>query len=117
MKAGGVRDYQASKACMLTILIEVAQQRQLITYRELGMAMAPPLHHRNRLLYELLQDICYDEAQANRPNLCALVVRRSSGIPGIGFFVGMAEGYHDAHDYWQSCVEDCWTYWAGDPQP
>ncbi|MFZ4826597.1 MAG: hypothetical protein ACOYLB_04520 [Phototrophicaceae bacterium] len=117
MKTGGVTDYQASKAQMLAILVNVAQNRHLITYRELGVAMSPPLHHRNRLLYELLQDICYDEAQANRPNLCALVVRKSSGIPGIGFFVGMATGYHDAHDYWQTCVQHCWAYWAGEPQP
>ncbi|MGV2437816.1 MAG UNVERIFIED_CONTAM: hypothetical protein LVT10_25470 [Anaerolineae bacterium] len=42
MKTGGVTDYQASKAQMLAILVNVAQQRHFITYRELGVAMFPP---------------------------------------------------------------------------
>ncbi|MGV2437817.1 MAG UNVERIFIED_CONTAM: hypothetical protein LVT10_25475 [Anaerolineae bacterium] len=65
-----------------------------------------------------MQDICYDEALTNRPNLCALVVRKSTGIPGVGFFVGMSEGYHDAAPITgKHAFNIVGRIWAGDPQP
>lgn len=100
---------------VLSALQQVAAHRDTISYSEFGRMVNPPLHHRNPMLYELLRDVCEEERRAGRPNLCALVVRKSDGIPGKGFFEGSAIQGVDMSDYvayWQAQVEACWKYYA-----
>lgn len=99
---------------MIELLHEIAARGETVSYSEFGRMLRKPLHHRNPALYELLRDICYDEREAGRPNLCALVVRKADGIPGKGFFE--YAGFHgedvgDPLDYWRSAVEACWEFY------
>jgi len=100
---------------MLNVLHQVARNRDTVSYSEFGRMLADPIHHRNPLLYELLRDICYEERQQGRPDLCALVVRKSDGIPGKGYFEGSALGGDDVstpREYWESKLHECWNYYA-----
>jgi hypothetical protein len=112
---GGTKDWQATRADMLQLLRQVAAARDTVSYGDFGRMLADPMHHRNPALYDLLRDICYDEREAGRPNLCALVVRKSDGMPGKGFFEYAALHGDDASDpraYWEKKVEACWDYYA-----
>ncbi len=115
-RAYGMENWQAVKDEMTDLLIDVAARRETIGYAELGRSLeTATLHHRNPALYAMLRDICEDEREAGRPNLCALVVRVSDGIPGPGFFKHNAlhgDEILDPIDYWRACVDDCWAYWA-----
>jgi hypothetical protein len=111
--------YRARREEMRGLLREVARQGDTVSYSELGRMLREPLHHRNPLLYELLRDICYEEREAGRPNLCALVVRKSDGLPGKGFFEYGALAGDDASDpyaYWEAQARACWAYYADDAE-
>ncbi|MEO0561478.1 MAG: hypothetical protein AAF125_05170 [Chloroflexota bacterium] len=112
-----MNDYEATRAEMLDLLRQVAAHGDTVSYGEFGRMLSVPLHHRNPKLYDLLRDICYDEREAGRPNLCALVVRKSDGIPGRGFFDYAALGGDSIEDYmayWQVRAQECWDYYAPD---
>lgn len=115
----GMEDPAAVRADMLRLLKEVARHGDTVSYGEFGRMLAEPLHHRNPALYELLRDICYEERLANRPNLCALVVRKSDGLPGKGFFEYAALAGDDVSDpqaYWEQAARTCWNYYQTPPQ-
>jgi len=100
---------------MLALLRQIAANGDTVSYGEFGRMLSTPLHHRNPALYDLLRDICYDERQAGRPNLCALVVRKSDGLPGKGFFEYAAltgDDVDDPQTYWQQVAGACWDYYA-----
>lgn len=110
-------DWQQTRAEMLDLLRQIARHGDTVSYGEFGRMLSTPLHHRNPALYDLLRDICDDERDANRPNLCALVVRKSDGMPGKGFFEHAALNGEDVSDpraYWEACVQVCWDYYGGD---
>lgn len=91
---------------MRLILIGVAKLRTTISYSELTYRMTTvTLHVRAPQLYELLRQICRDEAAAERGYLCALVVRKSDGLPGQGFFKMLARNGYDCSDP-QACWDD-----------
>ena len=100
---------------MLSLLRQIAAQRETVSYSEFGQMLTEPMHHRNPALYDLLRDICYDEREDGRPNLCALVVRKSDGMPGKGFFEYSALQGDDVSEpraYWERKVHACWDYYA-----
>ncbi|MEL6270534.1 MAG: hypothetical protein AAFU54_22775 [Chloroflexota bacterium] len=114
----GMDDYEAIRADMLDVLKQVAAHGDTVSYSEFGRMLQTPLHHRNPALYNLLRDICYDEREAGRPNLCALVVRKSDGMPGQGFFTyGGLHGdeIDDPRTYWEAKVRECWEYYRETP--
>ena len=70
-------------------LVERARHRALITYSELARNVTGvelPTEGWSGHLFWLLGQIAMDEAQAGRPLLSALVVRKQEGTPGLGFF-------------------------------
>jgi len=112
-----VSKWQAVREDMLRVLRQVAAHGDTVSYSEFGRMLAEPMHHRNPALYDLLRDICYDERVAGRPNLCALVVRKSDGIPGKGFFEYAALAgaeFEDPLAYWQAQANECWQYYSPD---
>lgn len=116
-RAFGIDDWATTRADALRVLQQVAASRQTVSYGEFGRMLKSPLHHRNPALYELLRDLCYHEQQAGRPNLCALVVRKSDGMPGKGFFEhgGLSgEDVSDPRAYWQAAVQACWDAYSDD---
>lgn len=116
-RAFGITDWNATRADALRVLQQVAARAETVSYSEFGRLLENPLHHRNPALYELLRDICYREHEAGRPNLCALVVRKSDGMPGKGFFEHggwSGEDVSEPRAYWEQAVRACWDYYKTD---
>lgn len=114
-RVSGIEDWQQTRLEMIELLRKIASHGDTVSYSEFGQMLSDPLHHRNSALYELLRDICYDEREAGRPNLCALVVRKSDGMPGKGFFeYGALQGddVSEPRPYWEQKVQECWRYYA-----
>lgn len=47
--------------------------------------------------------------------LCALVVRKDSGVPGGGYYTGMAASGHDQSDIeasWRAERDQVFEYWS-----
>lgn len=79
--------WQAIKQEARHILIECAKSRQTITYGELaGRITVVHFPHYGFKMVGLLDEISTDEFAEGRSPLAALVVRRSNGLPGGGFF-------------------------------
>lgn len=100
-------------------LIEVARQRDTITYGEIaplvGLTMVRPPDR--GALGALLDEVDRAELAAGRPLLCAIVVRRDRGLPGRGFFrnarlLGFDPESADAA-FWRAELERVHDWWAG----
>jgi hypothetical protein len=99
------------------ILIECARNRQTITYSELSRLLRSAyVHHRSPLFTRLLIDIGRRNDLAGEPSLPALVVAKLTGMPGGGFFTGLAEEHYGdsakLESYWREELEKVFEYWA-----
>lgn len=105
------------------LLIEAAASGRTLTYGEVlahfGKRTAP------RLVYALCRELgeVYRRTEARgEPDLCALVVRKSDGLPGEGFFRSAAEaGVYEgpptgpaARQYLREAQDRVFTYYASD---
>lgn len=86
---------------MRRTLIDIAKRGMTITYSDLANEVG--FHHRNRNFMQMLLEICHEEVELQRGRLCALVVRKSNGIPGAGYF-----GFSEASDGSVADVEAMW---------
>lgn len=79
--------WSSAKSEIMAILIEVARQRHTITYGDLALQLTTVSVHPYAYAFgALLREVCHDEEKAGRGLICALVVQKSSGLPGNGFF-------------------------------
>lgn len=103
---------------MREILIGVAKLRTTITYGELASLITTVgLHVRAPQYYDLLRDLCREEDAQERGFLGALVVRKSDGRPGQGFYKIMAKHGRDCSDpeaCWQREVDLVYQVWGED---
>ena len=103
---------------MREILIGVAKLRTTISYSELTTLITTVgLHVRAPQYYDLLRDLCRQEEAAGRGFLGALVVRKSDGRPGQGFYKLMAKFGRDCSDpeaCWQREVKQIYQTWGDD---
>jgi hypothetical protein len=66
----------------------------------------------------ILSKLCRAEQALGRPPLSALVVAKSSGMPGAQYYQMLDEVYpsrydtRDKHLAWQQSLEDVYAYWA-----
>lgn len=95
------------------VLINVARLRTTISYSELAAEVG--LHQRDRRFSRWLYTLCGEEVKAGRANLCALVVGKSSGIPGAGYFKGYPESAQVRRKLWEAEAEAAWEYWGDQP--
>lgn len=106
----------AVKEEMRAILIDLARERQTICYSDLcRMIESVHLHHRSPMLISLLTEICEEEVAHDRALLCALVVSKTTGIPGGGYFAGVVSLGHDVSDMeasWRADVDKVFEYWS-----
>jgi hypothetical protein len=96
-------------------LIELAKQKRFVTYSELALMLPVYIHPGSYAFTRLLSRVCAEEEEAGHGLLCALVVSKSTGIPGAGFFRGAALRGYDASDpdtYWQAQLEQVFAYWG-----
>lgn len=110
--------WQQAKSEMQDILIQVAQQRQTITYGELANLLSTvTLHPYAYAFGALLREVCDDEENAERGLICALVVQKSSGIPGNGYFRHAQSCGRDISDIqicWQNEIVKLYSVWETD---
>ncbi len=81
--------------------------RRTVSYTELAGRAGPPLHrrHLHRQLLIPLSERC---RRAGLPDLCALVVRKDSGMPGAGWHGPSPSA--DPEGDWALAVEACFAY-------
>ncbi|HLU10333.1 MAG TPA: hypothetical protein VK003_11740 [Oceanobacillus sp.] len=110
------QERNAAKEEMRAILIEHARARQTITYSALAMMIeSVRIHHRSPLFMQLLTEVCREEERLGHGMLCALVVSKTTGIPGGGYFSGMAALGHDVSELeasWRAELEQVFDYWS-----
>lgn len=110
-------DWNAAKAEIRAILIQLAKDKETITYRGLTQRLTTiHVHYHSHLFARLLIAACEDGYRAGEGNLCALVVTKQTGLPGGGFFRHAAEEGHDIsdpHAYWQTVVDELFAQWDG----
>jgi len=103
---------------MRRVLIGVAQRGETISYGVLAQEIG--MHHRDPKFMVLLTAVCRQETALNRGRLCALVVRKSSGIPGGGYFTYKTawDGKtYEAIEMWRVDRDWVWEYWNGRSYP
>jgi hypothetical protein len=83
--------YRGSKSYFLafSLLIDAARYRGAATYEGVARAVGLPIsgNAMQRAVGHLAGEISEDEIRRGRPMLSALVVQKSSGMPGDGFFI------------------------------
>ena len=99
------------------ILIQCAKDDRTITYRELVAEIRTiRLTPRSRELGEILNQISSAEHAAGRGILSAVVVSKSRGIPGSGFFKlaeELGEQFSDKREFWNKERNRVVDYWRG----
>jgi hypothetical protein len=96
------------------ILIDLARQRQTITYSELAaLVQSARLHYHSHIFFQLLIDVGRIEADAGRPILPALVVTKQTGMPGGGYFT-LSENVDsgDLRAEWENDLHEVYVYWG-----
>ena len=108
--------WQAARDEMRQILIACARQRQTITYGELSARMQtvhlPPHSY---AMSGMLREIIDEDHRDERGILATLVVRKSDGRPGPGYFKSAIDrglSHDDLEAYWQTEFEKVCAYWS-----
>ena len=107
-------EWEVVVEAMRVELIELAKQGRVVTYGELALMLPVYVHPGSYAFTRLLAQICSEELRAGHGMLCALVVSKATGIPGAGFFRGMAEYGRDMSDLeacWRAEVERVFAQW------
>ncbi len=98
-------------------LIKVAKKKALITYGDLADKIrAIPFHYRDEAFYELLGEISTEEHKARRGMLTAIVVSKTEGIPGWGFFelaveLKLCKSYKNGKDEMELWTSQLYKVW------
>lgn len=110
-------DWLAALAEVRALLIAQARQGATITYGDLSarlttVSLPPYSYGLSRLLIDLIKQ---DEA-AGRAPLATLVVRKSDGRPGAGYFkyfLARGEDFEDFEAFWQAQFQRVCAEWGG----
>ncbi|MBC7811839.1 MAG: hypothetical protein H7175_11865 [Burkholderiales bacterium] len=98
------------------ILVNAAQDREVMTYSELCEKLSAYVFPGSWRLTALLSEVCGEEWDAGNGRLCALVVSKATGIPGAGFFKGSfhldGSDISDPEAFWKAEVEQVFALWA-----
>ena len=89
------------------ILHEAIRMRRTLSYTELAGRVGPPLTAR-AIHRQLLRPLSARCRHSDLPDLPALVVRKSSGMPGGGWFDSNDPG--DPAEVWRAEVERCFEH-------
>lgn len=97
-------DWEAARAEIHALLVELARERETITYSQLANQLKTVrLHPGAYAFHALLRSICGAEHEAGRALLCALVVSQRTKRPGKGYYTMAAKYGRDVSD-----TEACW---------
>ncbi|GAB1422617.1 hypothetical protein MASR2M15_28540 [Anaerolineales bacterium] len=111
-----LENWLAAKQQMREILIQCAQAQQTITYGELSSQITAariPAHSYG--MVAMLSSIVNDDEAEEKGHLATLVVRKSDGRPGPGYYHrALAIGLIDENNleaYWQAAFEKVCEGW------
>ena len=112
--------WQAVKEQIRALCIDAARNRETITYSDVIRALGPEagLAPRSPIFHRLLGQMCHEENDAGRGLLCALVVAKSTGIPGKAFFPTLIEarGCDEGPEAcWERERDWLFDYWSSHP--
>lgn len=109
-------DWQAAKAEMRAILIDCARHKETITYGELSARLHTlHLHPYSYAMTGMLDEIGADNRAQGQAPLPTLVVRKSDGRPGPGFFRKAYARYasdEDVEAFWQEQFKQVCEEWG-----
>lgn len=110
-------DWNAAKAEIREILVQLAKDKETITYAGLCARLTTiHVHYHSHFFHRLLIAACEDADLAGEGRLCALVVTKQSGLPGGGFFRYAADSGDDVSDplsYWRQVADELFMQWDG----
>jgi hypothetical protein len=107
-------EWQTVVQAMRVELIDLAKRERVVTYGELALMLPVYVHPGSYAFTRLLSEVCLAAERDGEGMLCALVVSKSTGIPGAGFFRGMAERRRDTSDLercWRDELERLFAHW------
>jgi hypothetical protein len=97
------------------ILMEAVRMRRTVSYSELASRAGPPLRARS-IHRQLLNGLAARCRLAGLPNLAALVVRKDTGTPGIGWHDPTGIDGRDPSTRWAEAVLACYDHrWPRGP--
>jgi hypothetical protein len=97
------------------IFLEAVRMGRTITYTELAGRVGPPLNRR-MVHRQLLVPLSVRCRRAGLPDLAALVVRKDTGMPGIGWHGPTPAA--DPDRAWADALGECLAYpWPARPDP
>lgn len=104
------------KTEMRAILIGLARMRRSIAYSDLAaLVQTAYIHYRAPAFGWILHEIAREDEAEGRPGLAVLVVNKTTGICGAGFFKEAAARGFDVSDpvaFWRSQFEQVCDYWG-----
>jgi hypothetical protein len=96
-------------------LMEAVRMRRTVSYSELAGRAGPPLRARS-IHRQLLNGLSARCRAAGLPDLAALVVRKDTGMPGIGWHDPSGLDRRDPATRWAEAVLACYEYpWPEGP--
>ncbi|MDX2162735.1 MAG: hypothetical protein SF162_15555 [bacterium] len=108
-------EWAAYKAAMRAEMIACAREKRTITYSELAQNNPVAyLHPHSFTFAHIMRQICAEEFAQGNGQLCALVVSKATGMPGGGYFRGMATIHDtdaDLEARWRQDLEQVFILW------
>ena len=99
------------------ILMEAVRERRTVSYSELADRAGKPLRGRS-IHKQLLNGLSARCRAAGLPDLAALVVRKDTGTPGIGWHDPAGIDGRDPSTRWAEAVLACYDHrWPKSPDP
>jgi hypothetical protein len=115
-KALAEAKWSALRAEMRQIMVTVARSQHLITYSELCAQLTTAyLYYHSPAVTRLLIEIGDAEMKVGRPVLPAVVVSKSTGMPGAGYFklaMGERDDPQGARALWEADLAALYAYWS-----
>lgn len=109
-------DRRAMKEELRAVLRELAANREIATYTQVASRLTTArIHPGSYIFSHLLREVCGEELATGNGMLCALVVSKSKGIPGAGYFTGTATEGRETADLvalWQQDVQAVFELWS-----
>lgn len=98
---------------VLRMLVNVAREKALITYKELALAVGMPSNPVPSELGYLLSEINIDLAQRDLPMLSSVVVLANGKLPGEGYF---RNAWYLLHIPWEATETEQDYFWSQERQ-
>ena len=98
---------------------KVANGKSKTSYKDVASSCDIPFKTSNdrKTFFKELNEICIFENSNKRPMICSVVVKKSDGMPGDGFFelarkLGVWDGKTEKERFIENETKKVWKYWS-----